>query len=89
MPAGSATPADIDRNGRPTSVGTGGRHQAGITGRLQRNAQICGLGLFFGSSPTSIRMNLACLQPVDTQRPNRRHFFAQDRTWDLAGWFGA
>jgi hypothetical protein len=38
QPTGGATPADIDRNGRPTSVGTGGRHQVGITGRLQRNA---------------------------------------------------
>src|SRR5712692_7799322 len=32
----SATPADINRNGRPTSIGTGGRHQsecpAGIIG---------------------------------------------------------
>ena len=36
---GHATPADIDRNGRPTSIGMGGRHQAGITGRLRRNAQ--------------------------------------------------
>lgn len=26
-------PADIDRNGGPTSIGMGGRHQAGITGR--------------------------------------------------------
>ena len=25
---GSATPADIVRNGRPTSIGTGGRHQS-------------------------------------------------------------
>ena len=24
----SATPADINRNGRPTSIGTGGRHQS-------------------------------------------------------------
>src|SRR3954470_22339471 len=24
----SATPADISRNGRPTSIGTGGRHQS-------------------------------------------------------------
>jgi hypothetical protein len=23
-----ATPADINRNGRPTSIGTGGRHQS-------------------------------------------------------------
>jgi hypothetical protein len=38
-PTGSATPADIDRNGRPTSIGIGGRLQAGITGRLHRNAQ--------------------------------------------------
>jgi hypothetical protein len=32
----SATPADINRNGRPTSIGTGGRHHsecpAGIIG---------------------------------------------------------
>ena len=39
QPTASATPADIDRNGRPTSIGTGGRLQAGITGRLRRNAQ--------------------------------------------------
>jgi uncharacterized protein YbjT (DUF2867 family) len=38
-PTGTATPADIDRNGRPTSIGIGGRDQAGITGRLRRNAQ--------------------------------------------------
>jgi hypothetical protein len=36
----SATPADINRNGRPTSVGMGGRLQAGINGRLRRNAQL-------------------------------------------------
>jgi hypothetical protein len=29
QPSGrSATPADINRNGRPTSIGTGGRHQS-------------------------------------------------------------
>ena len=39
QPTGGATPADVDRNGRPTSIGMGGRHQAGITGRLRRNAQ--------------------------------------------------
>ena len=39
QPKSGATPADIDRNGRPTSFGTGGRLQAGITGRLRRNAQ--------------------------------------------------
>jgi hypothetical protein len=39
QPTGSACPADIDRNGRPTSIGMGGRHQAGFTGRLRRNAQ--------------------------------------------------
>src|SRR5208283_400900 len=39
QPTGSATPADIDRNGRPTSIGMGGRHHAGITGRFRRNAQ--------------------------------------------------
>ena len=38
-PAGDATPADIDRNGRPTSIGTGGRHQVGMPGRLRRNPQ--------------------------------------------------
>ena len=37
-PRAIATPADIDWNGRPTSIGMGGRHHAGITGRLHRNA---------------------------------------------------
>ena len=48
-PESPATPADINRNGRPTSIGTGGRHQskcpAGIIGirnllrtRLQKSA---------------------------------------------------
>jgi hypothetical protein len=40
QPTGNATPADIDRNGRPTSIGMGGRHQVGITGRLRRNAPL-------------------------------------------------
>jgi hypothetical protein len=34
-----ATPADINRNGRPTSIGTGGRHQIGTPGRHDRNPQ--------------------------------------------------
>ena len=34
-----ATPADINRNGRPTSIGTGGRHRIGMPGRLRRNPQ--------------------------------------------------
>src|SRR5262249_15864046 len=37
QPTGNATPADINRNGRPTSIGMGGRHPVGITGRLRRN----------------------------------------------------
>jgi len=41
-PTGTVTPADIDWNGRPTSIGMGGRLQAGITGRLRRNAQSIG-----------------------------------------------
>jgi hypothetical protein len=41
----SCGPADINRNSRPTSIGMGGRHQAGITGRLRRNAHpVCALG---------------------------------------------
>src|ERR1700722_7448120 len=39
LPTDDAAPADIDRNGRPTSIGTGGRHHVGINGRLRRNAQ--------------------------------------------------
>jgi len=35
----SATPADINRYGWPTSIGTGGRHQIGMPGRHHRNAQ--------------------------------------------------
>ena len=34
-----ATPADFNRNGRPTSIGTGGRHQPGMPGRNRRNPQ--------------------------------------------------
>ena len=34
----SATPADINRYGWPTSIGTGGRHQIGMPGRHHRNA---------------------------------------------------
>jgi hypothetical protein len=40
QPTGNATPADIDWNGRPISIRMGGRHHAGITGRLRRNAQV-------------------------------------------------
>src|SRR6516162_3494629 len=35
-----ATPADINRNGRPTSIGTGGRDQIGMPGRHHRNAHL-------------------------------------------------
>src|SRR5215467_2193370 len=42
----SATPADINRNGRPTSIGTSGRHQsecpADIIGMRNRPAQTVG-----------------------------------------------
>ena len=34
-----ATPADINRNGRPTSIGTGGRLRIGMPGRHHRNPQ--------------------------------------------------
>jgi hypothetical protein len=38
----SANPADINRNGRPTSIGTGGRHQSGCPAGIGRNTQcIC------------------------------------------------
>jgi hypothetical protein len=44
----SATPADFNRNGRPTSIGTGGRHQsecpADIIGIRSHGAR-CGMHL--------------------------------------------
>ena len=38
----SPPPADINWNGRPTSIGTGGRLQPGMTGRNRRNPQCDG-----------------------------------------------
>src|SRR5436305_5237858 len=58
----SATPADINRNGRPTSIGTGGRHQSecpadiiGIRSQL-REATFAGMGGKEGNAPrTALR----------------------------------
>ena len=59
LPTGSATPADINRNGRPTSIGTGGRHRAGIAGRLHRNAQSIALSRITPSI-TGGQLNAPC-----------------------------
>ena len=42
----SATPADINRNGRPTSIGTGGRHQS------ECPADIVGIRTFYNQRGT-------------------------------------
>ena len=59
----SATPADINRNGRPTSIGTGGRHQSecpadiiGIRRQTARNNAVTSVKWQFTTADARIKL---------------------------------
>src|SRR6516162_1550495 len=66
-----ATPADINRNGRPTSIGTSGRHQSECPADINRNGRPTAIG-------TSGRHQSECPADIIGMRTEPGHSVCED-----------